>query len=419
MTAVLILAAIGSVFVAFNNGANDVANAFAPAVGAKALKIRHALFIAASLNLVGAVVLGSNVSKTLVDVVVNAQYFTNVNAYLAGMLACMIAAGSFIFASTHTGLPVSSTHAIVGGMVGVAIVTGGIKAINWKFFSIMTLSWILTPFFSAACSLATIKLIRGTIYSGGHDGVNNTMQRACDWIPAFACAILLAVMAAVVHGTGVRGKFLTMRYVLPFLTLIIPAMYTFFRIVTIKLTVKFKGRGDYGIEHVFRRFQAGTSCLIGFAIGSNDVANSVTPVVAVYFAAKLGRIPDSIGTGQIPIWILAMGGLGMSIGVLSLGHKVIGTLGKNITLLTNSRGFSVDFSTAMTIILASVFGLPVSSTHAATGSVIGVGLEKGLHGLNLRLLVKIFATWFLTIPLSAMFTIFAYFILRAIMLPFT
>jgi PiT family inorganic phosphate transporter len=414
MTIILILAALGSIFVAFSNGANDVANAFASAVGAKALKMKHALFIAAILNLIGAVALGANVSKALIDGIVNVKYFTSVSSYLAAMFACMIAAGSFIFISTHTGLPVSSTHAIVGGMVGVSVAIGGLGAINWKFFGAVTLSWIMTPFFAATCSLGTIKLIRLTIYRGGHGGVIGTMNRARNWIPAFSSVILLSVVVAVMHGTKFWDKFSSPGHILPFMVLAVPVMYAFFRTITHKLTVKFSGRGDYGIEHVFRRFQAGTSCLIGFAIGSNDVANSVAPVVAVYFVSKFGALPDSFLEYKIPVWILAMGGLGMSIGVLSLGHKVIGTLGKNITLLTNSRGFSVDFATATTIILASVFGLPISSTHAATGSVMGVGLENGLSGLNLRVLTKIFAAWFLTVPLSAVFTIFVYSILHKI-----
>ncbi|MDR1433045.1 MAG: inorganic phosphate transporter [Puniceicoccales bacterium] len=410
LTFVLVLAAAVSIFVAFSNGANDVANAFASAVGSKALKVKHALLIAAVLNLLGAVLLGSNVSKMLIGGIVHVRHFDDAGAYVTGMFACMVAAGCFIFIATHTGLPVSSTHAIVGGMMGIAVVMGGIEAINWKSFAVVALAWIFAPFMAAACSFCTIKLIRLTIYGRSRA---NTMARACTWIPLFSSIVVIAVAVAIIHGTKFWDKFSHWNKVLWALAVIVPLMYAAFRAATRQLAAKFANRGDFGIEHVFRRFQAGTSCLIGLAIGSNDVANSAAPVVAIYFVGKLGVVPDSFAEHAIPIWMLAMCGLGMSIGVLSLGHKVIGTLGKNITLLTNSRGFSVDFSTATTIILASVFGIPISSTHAATGSIIGVGLEKGLRGLNLRLLSKIFITWLMTVPLSAAFTICTYFVLRA------
>ncbi|MDR0693209.1 MAG: inorganic phosphate transporter [Puniceicoccales bacterium] len=411
MVFILILAAIGAIFVAFNNGANDVANAFASAVGSKALKIKHALLIAAILNFFGAILLGANVSKTLIDGIVDISCFHDKNAYIAGMLACMVATGSFVLISTRTGLPVSSTHSIVGGMIGIAATLGGAGAVKWKLFGLLTLSWICTPFLAAACSLVTIKLIKLTIYRGESSRV---MQRACNWIPTYASVIVIALIIAVVRGRGVWKNCMHPHWALGILLLIFPILYVIFRTIARRLTVKFKDR-EFGVEHVFRRFQAGTSCLIGFAVGSNDVANSVTPVIAIYFVTKLGMLPDSFADHTIPIWMLGVGGLGMSMGVLSLGHKVIDTMGHSITLLSNSKGFSVDFSTATTIILASVFGMPVSSTHAATGAVIGVGLDKGLKGLNLRLLFTIFVTWLITVPISAVFTILIYSLLRAIL----
>ncbi|MDR2629053.1 MAG: inorganic phosphate transporter, partial [Puniceicoccales bacterium] len=319
MVFVLILAAIGAIFVAFNNGANDVANAFASAVGSKALKIKHALLIAAILNLFGAILLGANVSKTLIDGVVNISCFHDKNAYIAGMLACMVATGSFVFISTRTGLPVSSTHSIVGGMIGIATTLGGIGAVKWKLFGMLTLSWIFTPFLAAACSLATIKLIKLTIYRGENSRV---MQRACNWIPAYASVIVIALTIAIVRGSKVCKNCIHPHWTLGILSLVFPILYVIFRIITHRLTIKFKDR-EFGVEHVFRRFQAGTSCLVGFAIGSNDVANSVTPVIAIYFVTKLGMLPDSFTNYSIPVWMLAVGGMGMSMGVLSLGHKVV------------------------------------------------------------------------------------------------
>ena len=399
-TLLLTFAIIGSLFVAFNNGANDVANAFASAVGSKALKVKHALFVAACLNFIGAIVLGANVSKMLVSGVVNVGNFGDVNGYIAGMLACMVASGTFMFVSTQTGLPVSSTHSIVGSMIGVYIFSGGVDTVNWKSFSILALTWMLTPFLSALCSFSTIKLIRYTIYSGDRDKI---MERAYKWIPLFVSIIIVAVIIAVAHGTRF-GSCLSRGNSILALVVIFFVFYVALKKFTKFLTTKFSNR-EFGIEHVFKRFQAGTSCLIGFAVGSNDVANSVTPIVAIYFALKLGHVPTSSESFVIPVWLLALGGLGMSVGVLSFGRKVISTLGHGITVLTNSKGFAIDFSTAMTIIVASVFGIPVSSTHASTGSVIGVGLEKGIHNVNFGIILRIFATWLITVPLSAIFAI--------------
>lgn len=405
---ILALAIVGAFFVAFNNGANDIANAFASAVGSKALKIKHALVIAAFLNVCGAVLLGANVSKTLVDGIVNVRCFHDMHVYIAGMISCMLAAGVFIFLSTHTGLPVSSTHAIVGGMIGIALVIGSYDSVNWASLGILVISWMLTPFLSAMLSFSVIKLIRLTIYSGDRDRI---MQRACDWIPLFATMMVAAVVIAIIHSTKYWPVCVSCMTIGMLMLLSLPVLYILFKIVTQHLARRFHTR-EFGVEHVFRRFQAGISCLIGFAIGSNDVANSVTPVVAIYFVTKLGSIPNSFAGHDIPLWLLAFGGLGMSIGVLSLGHKVIGTLGHNITLLTNSKGFAVDFSTAITIIIASVFGMPISSTHAATGSVIGVGLEKGFRGLKLPTIIKIFIAWLITVPMSALLTVAIFFIIR-------
>ncbi|MDR1401755.1 MAG: inorganic phosphate transporter [Puniceicoccales bacterium] len=414
VTLVLILAACGAFFVAFNNGANDVANAFASAVGSKALKIKHALLIAAALNLAGAIILGSNVSKTLVDGIINIRCFGDASLCVTGMLACLIASGCFIFIATHTGLPVSSTHAIVGGLIGVAAATNGLAAINWKSFLALALSWF-TPFLAATCSFCTVKLIKLTIYRRDQ---RETMRCARNWLPIFASSVAIIIFIAIVHGTKLWSKLTHFPGARWIILMCLPLMHMTLREATRRLTIKFANRGEFGIEHVFRRFQAGTSCLLGFAIGSNDVANSIAPVIIIYCIEKFGTTSASFAGDSIPIWMLAIGGCGMSIGVLSLGHKVIGTLGKNITLLTNSKGFSADFSTAATIILASVFGMPVSSTHAATGAIIGVGIESGLRELNLRLLLKIFTAWLITVPASAIFTIFIYFILRLVTLLF-
>ncbi|MDR1256100.1 MAG: inorganic phosphate transporter [Puniceicoccales bacterium] len=408
MIVILILAIMGALFMAFNNGANDVANAFAAAVGSKAIKLKHALVIAAILNLAGAVLLGGNVSSTLIEGVINVGTFHDMQSYVVGMISCLIAAGCFVLLSTQTGLPVSSTHAIVGSMVGIALILGGKGSINWPFLAILTLSWICSPLISAACALTMIKLIRKIIFSRGTERI---LKRTCLWAPVLGCVTLTIAATAVYRGTTLFTGIKYLEYFFAFLVL--PSLY-YILYVAARHISKLSDETEHGAERIFRRFQAGTSCLVGFAIGSNDVANSITPVLAIYFVMKNGGIPVDFSHYAVPTWLLAIGGLGMSAGVLALGHKVIYTLGHKITLLTSSRGFSVDFSIATTIILSSMFGIPISSTHAATGAVIGVGLERGMGGLNLVLLTKIFLTWIITVPLAAILTVLVFGILNGL-----
>jgi PiT family inorganic phosphate transporter len=412
MEIVLILALIGAIFMAFNNGANDVANAFASAVGSKALKLRHALVVAAALNLAGAILLGGNVSSTLIDGVINLGECHSVQGYAIGMISCLIASGCFVLFSTHTGLPVSSTHAIVGSMTGIALILGGTNSIDWPFFATLMVSWICTPFIAAACSLGMIKLVRLIIFRGETDRI---LKRTCRCVPLLGCVTITIVAISIQHGTSLHRYLYWMKYpMVYFALLILPPSYLVLHFIARRIA-RLSDESSQGAERIFRRFQAGTSCLVGFAIGSNDVANSITPVLAIYFVMKNHNVvPANFSQYSIPLWMLAIGGLSMSAGVLTLGHKVIATLGHKITLLTNSRGFSVDFATATTIILSSMLGIPVSSTHVATGAVVGVGLERGLRGLNFVLLAKIFLTWIVTVPASAMLTILIFKILSAL-----
>jgi PiT family inorganic phosphate transporter len=411
MVIVLILAMLGAIFMAFNNGANDVANAFASAVGSKALKLGHALIISAALNLVGAVTLGGNVFSTLIDGVINLGQCASMQGYIVGMISCLIASGCFVLFSTQTGLPVSSTHAIVGSMTGIALILGGINSINWSFFAILTISWICTPFIAAACSLGMVKLIRIIIFRGE---TKRILERTCLWVPVLGCITLAIVAVSIQHGTSLHKYLSWTKCPMLYLALLLLLGTYFVLYAVAKRVSRLSDESAHGSERIFRRFQAGTSCLVGFAIGSNDVANSITPVLAIYFAMKNHGIPESFSQYSIPFWMLAIGGISMSAGVLALGHKVIATLGHKITLLTNSRGFSVDFATAVTIIVASALGIPVSSTHVATGAVVGVGLERGVGGLNFVLLAKIFLTWIITVPTSAILTILIFEILNTL-----
>lgn len=394
---------------AFNNGANDVANAFAPAVGSKAITVKQALIIAAILNLVGAILLGGTVARTMLEAAISKDLTINPEQYILGMIASLLASGCFVLLSTLTGMPVSSTHAIVGSLAGVGIVVDGFSAVNWGKFGIIGLFWIITPLVAGAFSWATIRFIRTQIYKKSKKG--KLIKHFINKVPIFIALASVLTLFGLLR-RSILADILTISnfssWGLILLSFII--IYLITRSILSKWLSHYD-KNEEETELVFRKLQIGTSCLVAFAHGSNDVSNSISPVIAIWLVIKTGQIPSSSEVFSIPLWILVLGAIGMSAGIGFLGHKVMATLGKKITLMTNSKGFSVDFATATTVVLATIVGMPVSSTHAATGSVVGVALDKGRSGINLSILIKIFSAWIITVPTAAILTILIYWVL--------
>lgn len=412
---ILIMASLGAFFMAFNNGANDVANAFAAAVGSKALNVKQAIIIAGILNLVGALFLGSHVASTLIESVFKNNFVIDSNAYTVGMVAVLIASGCFVLLSTLTGLPVSSTNAIVGSLMGVGIVLGGINAVNWLIMTKIMLSWIISPFLSGFLAWVSIKVIKRFIYKKNKR--NQLLKRITYYVPLFVVVTFALLIYSILHDDlgrikqyiGYENKYV---YLCAFLAILLVTYISIFLLIR-KWTALALNSKEGG-ESIFKRLQVGSSCYVAFAHGANDVANSISPVLAIFIVVKTGNVPLSMENMAIPFWLLFLGGCGMSLGIAVLGYKVIATLGKKLTLVTNSKGFCVDFSTATTVVLASFLGIPISSTHAATGSVIGVGLEGGKRSINVGILRKILFAWFITVPFSAILTILMYTVLAKI-----
>lgn len=411
---ILILASIGAFFMAFNNGANDVANAFASAVGSKAITVRQALFIAAVLNLVGAVLLGAHVAETLIESVISPDVTIMPEEYVLGMIATLIASGLFVLFSTLTGMPVSSTHAIVGSLAGMGIIVSGFSAVNWGIFAKIGLTWLATPFIAGTIALLSVRLIRTTIYCKKRKAFK-ILTRVKNKVPIFTAITVGVLIFSLRYGPFAER--LNLGLVETILILFFGVVFGYFSVRwLIKRWIKRTQHSEEGAESIFKKLQVGTSCYVAFAHGSNDVSNSISPVLAIFVVLQTGVIPTAANAPVIPIWILVLGGLGMALGIGLLGHKVMGTLGNKITLMSNSGGFSVDFATATTVVVASIVGMPVSSTHAATGSVIGVGLEKGRGGVNFSILIKIFAAWIITVPTAAALTALVYSLLKWILL---
>ncbi len=411
-TIILILACAGAFFMAFNNGANDVANAFASAVGSKAITIKQALIIAAVLNLVGAVLLGSQVAKTLIESVLSDSLSINPEQYVLGMIASLLASGIFVLLSTLTGMPVSSTHAIVGSFAGIGIVVEGFSAVNWGLFGIIGLFWIISPLIAGALAWGTLRYIRKQIYKKAKKG--KLIKTFINKVPIFVAATVALLVFSIIK----RSVFADSMVLSPIMTWGITllscfATYCATRVMLIKwLAHADEDKGEVEAEKSFRKLQVGASCYVAFAHGSNDVSNSISPVIAIFLVMATGQVPVAgVPLPPVPLWILLLGGVGMAVGIALLGHKVMATLGTKLTLMNNSKGFSVDFATATTVVLASILAMPVSSTHAATGAVVGVALDKGRHGLNLSILIKIFSAWVITVPAAAILTILIYWLL--------
>ncbi|WP_415719110.1 inorganic phosphate transporter [Maridesulfovibrio sp.] len=389
---------------AFNLGANDVANSMASAVGAKAITIRQAVLIAGTLNFAGAVLLGSHVTATVSKGIINPAAISDPKIIMIGMFSALLAAGVWVLISTLTALPVSSTHSIVGAILGFGLVAGGPDVVNWLKMVGIVMSWIISPFFAAIIAFAIFTHIRKTILFK-----KDFIYQAKKWAPIWMGLTVLLISLSFLYKTPM-GKSLK----LPFLGSLalafgIAALVWLAGRVTINKIVGDPEEGAEAVEATFRKLQVGTSCYVALSQGANDVANAIGPVAAIYLISKEHVL---LAKADVPMGLLVMGGLGIAIGIALMGHRVMGTVGEKITVLTNTRGFAVDFGAASTVLAASNLGLPVSSTHAAVGAVVGVGLARGFSAVNFKILGRIVLYWVLTVPIAAITSITIFSLLK-------
>jgi PiT family inorganic phosphate transporter len=400
---------IGAGFLtAFNLGANDVANSMASAVGARAITVKQAVWIAGILNFTGAVFLGSHVTKTVAKGIVNIGQIADPAVIMVGMFAALLAAGVWVLVATLTSLPVSSTHSIVGAILGFGFVAGGPGVVNWAKMGGIVLSWVVSPFFAATIAFAIFSHIRHYILYK-----KEFILQAKRWGPRWAALTVALICFSFLFKTPV-GQELDLGWAGATLLALALSFLTWLggRAAMARLTLNVE-QGAEAVELVFRRMQVGTSCYVALAQGANDVANAIGPVAAIYMIAREHQVVETAG---VSIWMLMLGGVGIAAGITALGHKVMSTVGQKITTLTNTRGFAVDFGAASTVLVASNLGLPVSTTHAAVGGVVGVGLARGFSAVDFRVLGRIVLYWVLTVPVAAFTSIVFYEILHWICL---
>ena len=389
---------------AWNIGANDVANSMASAVGAKAITIRQAVFIAGILNLVGATFLGSHVTKTIRKGIVSTDILTDPHIALIGALAALLAAALWVSFATWKSLPVSTTHSIVGAMIGFGIMAGGFSVINWGKLAAVVASWVISPVFAMVISFCLFKIIVKVILVH-----KNAFVRAISLSPVFVGLAFFIVVLSFLFKTPL-GKKLAMG--MPAAAGIAFVMAAILGYIAKRVLQRFiDPKNENGVEEIFRRIQIGTSCYVALAQGANDVANAIGPLAVIYFLVKTGSVGTKV---PVPIFLLLFGGVGIACGIGMAGYRVMDTIGKRITTLTNTRGFSVDFAAATTVLVASKLGLPVSTTHAAVGGVLGVGFAGGIEAVNIGVVFRIILYWVLTVPAAAITSVVIFKLLNLI-----
>ncbi len=391
---------------AFSLGANDAANSMASAVGAKAITIRQAVFIAGIMNFSGAVFLGAHVTATISKGIVDPLVFTDPKILTLGMFATLLTAGTWVLLSTVTGFPVSSTHAIVGGLMGFGVVAGGVDSVQWgKLFEIF-LSWIVSPALGGLVAWFIYFMIKKTMLD--RKDLFTAAKRCCPWWMGMTGGI---IMLALIFETEIGNSIEDNWFLVALSTLFCVLFMMEMGKNLVNEFLETLDKHANAVERVFKRLQIVTSAYVSLSHGANDVANAFGPVTAIYLIAKHNHLPAE---GQVPMLMLVIGGIGIAVGISVLGKRVIKTVGEGITKLNNTRGFSVDFSIASTVLLASRMGLPISSTTVAVGAVTGVGLAQGRKNVRLGMLGKIVMMWILTVPVAGVTSCVFYLILRAL-----
>ncbi|MBH1989433.1 MAG: inorganic phosphate transporter [Myxococcaceae bacterium] len=379
---VLALALLVGFYMAWSIGASDVANAMGTSVGSHALTIKQAIAIAAIFEFLGAFLVGGHVTNTIKQGIVDPLSFVSDPLLFAwGMTAALFSTGIWLQFASAKGLPVSTTNSLVGAIIGFGLVSRGVDSVKWQMLGRISLSWIISPVLGGMIALITFFAIRKYILDS-KDPLAITQK----WAPWILCSVVLVLVSLFIP-----TKLLWM----PLLASPLVA-FAFSRAIR-RVTHKAIDRNDTlaRVEKVFAWIQVITACFMAFAHGSNDVSNAIGPVAAVIAIAFSHHI---VITSQVPWWLLGMGGIGIVLGLATYGRKVIETIGHSITEITPTRGFAAEFGAAFTILVGSHFGLPLSTTQVLVGAVIGVGLARGISGLNLIVIRRILNSWIITMP---------------------
>lgn len=468
-TVLLLLAVASGFYMAWSIGANDVANAMGTSVGSGALTVKRAVVVAACLEFLGAFFVGTHVSNTIRKGIISPELFQgNEMALVFGMIGALLAAAVWLQVASYFGWPVSTTHSIVGSVLGFGVMYGGMAAADWGEVTSIVASWIVSPLLCGSIAYLLFSFIRRLIYY--HDDPVGQAKKVTPYLVFLVFTVLTLAMvfkglknlkldleflealqiASVVGVVAALISFVLVRRIRPVeqrervvvrqspavgkgidkalghlkkvsqkafgevqdqIASVVQDLQAIEKEVEIGTTVE-RGSIEYKtVERIFVYLQILSAAFVAFAHGANDVANAVGPLAAVISVLKSGQLGMK---AAVPLWVLGLGGIGIVVGLATWGWRVMITIGKKITELTPTRGFCAEFSAAITILLASKLALPVSTTHTLVGGVLGVGLARGINALNLRVVTNIIISWIVTIPAGAVGAIFFYHILRTI-----
>lgn len=395
-------------YMAWSIGANDVANSMATAVGAKAITFKQAVVIAGILNFIGAVFVGPHVVETVKGGIIYSSMIPDGHTLMIGFIASLLAAALWVTLSTWKEMPISTTHSVIGALIGFGLIASGTQSVQWGKVGFVVSSWVLSPVFGCILAFFIFKLIVKAIFAR-EDPVHSAkiVGPLIIGVTAFliVSSLLLETLLSEMVGISTLSDALIISLIIGIIVVLL----------SIWFLRKIQGRSgeDYAtVEGIFRKLQVLTSCYVAFSHGANDVANAIGPVAAIVPLATTGEMSS---TAAIPTYLLVIGGVGLTFGCLTWGRKVMQTVGGRITSLTNTRGFSVDFGAATTVLVASKLGLPISTSHTVVGAVIGVGLARGLEAVDLGVIKKIIISWLLTLPIAAATSIGLFLCLRLVL----
>jgi PiT family inorganic phosphate transporter len=410
MEVLVIIAIIVGFYMAWNIGANDVANSMADAVGSKALTIFWAVVLAGICNFCGAVLVGSHVTDTVRQGIIDTQAFAHDPRMLAhGMVCAMLAAAVWLNLASYFGMPVSTTHSIVGAIIGFGILEAGLGHIHWGKLGQIVASWFISPLAGGIMAFAIFKLISRHILA-----VEKPVVAARKGVPVCVFFTVAILIIAIIY-KGLKNIHLDLKGSEAITLSIIGGLIAAgISNLFIRRNRNYNGELPFeqqlaAVEKIFAVLVIITSCTVAFAHGANDVANAIGPLAAVAEIVKNNTVPGKV---PVNIWFLVLGGLGIAVGLATFGYRVMRLVGTKVTKITPSRGVAADLSTMVTVLTCSRLGLPISTTHTLIGAIIGVGLARGITAINRKVVASIFMSWIVTIPVSAGLTVLFYLIAK-------
>lgn len=413
-TVYILLAALLGLFMALGIGANDVANAMGTSVGSRALTVKQAIVIAGVFELLGSVAAGGQVTNTIRKGIVDAELLAgSPDLLVCGMLAALLAAGIWLLVASWAGWPVSTTHSIVGAIVGFAAVGLGIGAVQWGKVGSIVMSWVVSPVLAGTIAFVLFRSVQRLILDTAEP-----FARAKTYVPVYMFLVgFVVTLVTLLKGLKHVGLEVTTIQSYGYAALCGAVLMAIGAVAVRRVREDPRADRDFhyaSVERVFGVLMMVTACAMAFAHGSNDVANAIGPVAAVVSVAQTGG--NVAAESTVPLWILLIGGVGIVLGLVLYGYRVMATVGTKITDLTPSRGFAATLAAATTVVLASGTGLPISTTHTLVGAILGVGIARGMAAINMSVVRMIFMSWIITLPAGAFLAVIFFYMFRAILI---